>query len=62
MLTVGGSFSKGWNANLSVHCPRSDCCSPSMFSYPRGVDLCSIMVGCDEIPDPEVEKTLQVVC
>lgn len=36
--------------------------APSTYSYLCGVDLCSIVVGRDEIPDPEVEKTLQDVC
>ena len=36
--------------------------APSTFSYLRGADLCSIVVGREEIPDPEVEKTLQEVC
>ena len=32
------------------------------FSYLCGADLCSIVVGREEIPDPEVEKTLHEVC
>ena len=36
--------------------------APSTFSYLSGTDLCSIIVGRSEIPDPEVEKTVQDVC
>ena len=34
--------------------------APSTFSYLSGTDLCSIIVGRSEIPDPEVEKTVQM--
>ena len=36
--------------------------APSTFSYLCGADLCLIVVGREEIPDPEVEKTLHEVC
>ncbi|CAI8034740.1 G2/M phase-specific E3 ubiquitin-protein ligase [Geodia barretti] len=35
--------------------------APSTFSYLSGTDVCSILVGCDEIPDIEVKKTLQEI-
>lgn len=35
--------------------------APSTFSYFCGTDVCSAMVGRDEIPDPEIERTLQKV-
>ena len=64
-LSVGGHFPKSWNANWSVYSSRriwlSFLCSFT-FSYLCGADLCSIVVGREEIPDPEVEKTLHEVC
>ena len=35
--------------------------APSTFSYLCGKDVCSIIVGREEIADPEVEQTLQKV-
>ena len=65
-LSVGGHFPKSWNANWSVYIVQGGSgypfFAPSTFSYLCGADVCSIVVGREEIPDPEVEKTLHEVC
>ena len=35
--------------------------APSTFKYISGVDLCSILVGRDEIASGEVEETIEKV-
>ena len=34
---------------------------PCVYAYLIGTDVCSITVGQDEIPDPEVKEVLQKV-
>lgn len=36
--------------------------APSTFSYMSGSDVCSTLVGREEIADPEVKQALDEVC